>query len=94
MAEEKKFGTTETEDVIAYADALLTELKAKKKEDGKIDSGDIVAVLASTATDAVKAAWGMGEVKDELSELSDDERKRLFSLSMPVLMKLVKLFQP
>jgi len=66
----------------------------RKPDDGKIDGAEIGAALAATASDAIKAIWGAGEISAEMKDLTDAERTELVDMAMPVLLRMVQLFAP
>jgi len=89
-----QYGIDETMDLVEFAAKLVESLAAHKADDGRIDGAEIASTLVSSTPAGISAMVGAGDIDDELKDLSDEEKEKLISAAMPVLMGLVKMFVP
>lgn len=91
---EDKIGIEESKDVLAYSKALREKLENAKSDDGKIDTAELLSAMVTTANSAIKAMMGVGQVDDEMRDLSDEERAELVTLAMTEVLGYLRLFAP
>jgi hypothetical protein len=95
MTETKeKIGTEEITDVITFADHVVDRLQESKDDDGEISSFELAQDIIGEIPDAIKAWVGKDKIDDELKDLDAEEAKVLLQKALPVIQKVVKLFQP
>lgn len=81
------FGIEESEDVIRFIGELAGAIDAAKA-DGKLDIFDAVKAL-SLGPSAMAAVKGAGSIRDELGDLSGEEKDKLIGDLKEAIFKLV-----
>lgn len=96
MVEQKteQHSIKETTDILLAGDKVQKELKEHKADDGKLDTLEIVSALKDSSMDLLKAAWGSWNSPKELSDLSEEEARKLLGIAIPVIWGFVELFMP
>lgn len=94
MDQEDKFGIEQTKDIIAFAQAVVTELQDHLEDDGKIDGSEIAQTLLKSVPEGISAMAGIGEIKDEMNNLTENERAELWDRTYPILVQLAEIFMP
>lgn len=70
--------TPETKDVVVTLAKLLAEVQEARADDGKIGSGECMAILVSSLPGIVQAVVGSGKIVEELSLLDQEGLDALY----------------
>lgn len=81
----------ESLELLEYAEKLVDKLVEHKSDDGKIDMGEWVDAVLSSAPEGAKAFSGVGLVPAELKDLDQEEARLLAVKGSQVAMKVMKL---
>jgi len=87
-----KLGIEETMDVVKFVDYLADKMAEAMKDDGKIDTKEIISALIDNPDITFSTGWGIWDIPEELSDLDEAETMRLISATLPVIKKIVYLF--
>lgn len=91
MSEEEKY-PEQTQDLLDYGTALVDALEEHKGDDGKIDSGEIISTVITTAPEGMAAVIGSSEISKEIKAMSQEQMEAALTDATDTLTRLVQLF--
>jgi len=83
-----------TLEVLSFANGVVKDLAAAKKDDGKISVVEVVSVALGNASAGIAAAMDADLIGSELSELNASEIKQLAEAGVELAKSVMALVKP